>query len=113
MCVADIFLTHFKTYAQIIKRSAFNSLKKLKRVKFPQSLLEIEDYAFADCPELVSAYLPPKLTRLGEQVFFGCRNLEDVRIGDVENVGGEVFYGCYKLVPEEIKVRSREEEAMG
>lgn len=54
-----------------IKADAFMG-KRLKNVSFPESLLEIGDYAFFSCPNLTGVILPASLSELGNGAFDNC-----------------------------------------
>ncbi len=98
-----------------IGASAFDSCENLERVSFPESLIQIEAFAFAYCRKLAEYTLPPKLESLGQESFrwsaiktvtipgsvtfldngfCNCPNLKTVRIEGDPNAPGYV-YGSY------------------
>ena len=44
----------------------------------PASIKELESYAFSECDSLRNAVLPANGNMLGELIFSGCRNLEEI-----------------------------------
>jgi hypothetical protein len=52
----------------------------MKSIKIPDSIVELESYAFAGCSSLESAELPANNHLLGELIFTGCHNLKEIRI---------------------------------
>lgn len=62
------------------------------QVEFPSSLLQIEERAFADCPELTSVWLPEQLEEIGREAFAGCVKLRKVFIPkSVVEIGENAF----------------------
>jgi hypothetical protein len=52
----------------VIGREAFRAAKSLEKIVIPESVVEIGDRAFFDCPRLNIPALPEDL-RLGDKVF--------------------------------------------
>ena len=52
-----------------IAAKACSGLDVLSSVLFPDTLTEIDDYAFADCPYLQTIVIPTTVTDLGEHIF--------------------------------------------
>ena len=69
--------THYDVPAGVehIARAALCN-EYLQTVSLPMGLIEIEDFAFANCSRLQSIVLPLTVRELGEQVFDGCVSLE-------------------------------------
>ena len=64
------------------------------------SLTEIPKKAFENCTSLRSVKLPPTVTKIAEDAFSGCRNLEEITgLSDcsITEIGTDAFYGCSKL----------------
>lgn len=99
-----------------IKKSAFYDNRNIVTVVLPESLLEIEEYGFANCTKLKSINLNvvkeigakafdncrelehielDNISVIREGTFYGCRNLEEVRFGNVELIEDNAFYGYY------------------
>ncbi|MBQ7295349.1 MAG: fibronectin type III domain-containing protein [Clostridia bacterium] len=66
-------------------------LKNLETVVLPESLVEIEDYAFYNCEKLTKIYLPSELKKIGSYALSGT-NIKQIHIPDsVETIG----YGAF------------------
>ncbi|MCM1135371.1 MAG: leucine-rich repeat domain-containing protein [Clostridium sp.] len=59
-------------------KKAFLSAKMLREIYLPESLSEIEDFAFAYCSGLEKIYLPRREISMGRGVFKGCGSLSAV-----------------------------------
>ena len=71
--------------------------------EIPESVINIDDYAFALCNNLTSVSIPDNLINIGMGVFTGCSNLTLVTIGSgVETIGEETFMNCNNLVAIEV-----------
>lgn len=64
-----------------IRKKAFLSRKDLERVKLPDTLEEIGDWAFACCGALEWVRLPGKDLRFGKAVFLECGSLTRITDG--------------------------------
>lgn len=71
--------------------------KRLAEVVIPSSVTKIEDEAFYECPNLQTAMvLGP--ADIGQEVFFGCKRLHNVYLADgVRSIGKECFAYCEAL----------------
>lgn len=77
---------------------AFWYCSYLRNVKFPSSLITIEDWAFAECWDLQSIELPSNLSTLGVGAFEGCNSLKHVSWGSsLERIQSSTFGYCYEL----------------
>ena len=68
-----------------ILHSAFKGLNNVKKIKVPNSIEIIEDYAFSDCIVLEELYLPSSIRRIGFGIISNCnriRNLEIPFVGE-------------------------------
>ena len=100
--------------------SAFFDCEKLERVVFSEGLEQIGNGAFDNCTALESVTfveglrtigaqalracpvreldLPDSLETIGEEAFFGCKNLEYLRLGpNVASIGSGAFSSCTGL----------------
>ena len=59
----------------VIGKKAFLGKKKVKKVVLPDSIKEIEDYAFANCAKLESIVICPACRTYGQGILQGCRGL--------------------------------------
>lgn len=69
-----------------IGRKAFLSNKKVQEVYLPESIAEIDDWAFAYCSSLVSVRAPRRNIAFGKGVFFECGKLDRLLVYAQENV---------------------------
>ena len=51
-----------------------------KATTFPDSVMEIECYAYYKCTELRQLVIPHSLVRIGSKAFFGCTGLESITL---------------------------------
>ena len=68
-----------------INNLAFAFCPNLEIIKFPESLISIGKYAFAECGTLKEITIPNNLQIVGEEAFSGCEGLEAVYITDLES----------------------------
>lgn len=59
---------------------AFRGGHNLTEIVIPDTVKEIQDYAFGDCEHLVSISLPDSISNLGKNPFFRCDSLEEISI---------------------------------
>ncbi|MBQ9767495.1 MAG: leucine-rich repeat protein, partial [Lachnospiraceae bacterium] len=82
---------------EVIARSAFNDVYRLENVYFPDSLREIEAYAFA-YSNLWSVTLNENITKVGDSAFRSCKNLYSVILENQSvNLVGYTFADCTNL----------------
>lgn len=74
-----------------IGAKAFLSCKSIEQLKLPDTLEEVEDWAFAHTKNLRELWLPAKKLKLGKKVFLGCESLE--KIGFTNREKGELYEG--------------------
>lgn len=64
----------------------------------PNSVIDIEGYAFDKCYGLTAVTIPNNVINIGEYAFSSCSALSSVTIGDnVAHIGGYAFSGCTNL----------------
>ncbi len=82
----------FENYqVTVIGHSVFNS-KDIKTVEMPDTIKEIQDYAFSSNYELTSVKLSKNLKVLGTNVFFNCRKLASIEFpATIEKIGVYAF----------------------
>lgn len=84
----DIESVEFPDSLRIIGEGAFSHCDKLKSIKFGNGIEKIgsqnddEGCFFAYCTELEEIEFPPSLKYLGQNAFYGCKNLKRVRFND-------------------------------
>lgn len=67
-------------------------------VTIPSSVVEIQQYAFADCTELASVTIPSSVQRIQNRAFFHCWKLFNISILGHPELGENVFSGTGFLV---------------
>ena len=107
----------------VIGKEAFKDVQCIRKVYTPDTLVKIEEYAFAnssiknalmnrskllteigayafsECKNLIQADMPVSLVSLGEYAFYYCEKLRTVQFrGDPETIGEFVFDACPKAV---------------
>lgn len=88
-----------------IGKEAFYNLAAIVEVTLPDTLLEIDDYAFARCTELTSITLPDSVVSIGEGAFIECTALVDVKMStSLEEIGDKAFYGCTAMTDFDLSV---------
>ena len=63
---------------KVIKVSDFSDCKDLKTVTLPDTLEEINGYAFENCDKLTTIKLPNSLKTIGNGAFSGCTGLKSL-----------------------------------
>ena len=70
----------------------------LTSVSLGTMMVEIDDYAFANCKSLSAIDIPASVTTIGNSAFRNCNWLTSFTIGKgVETIGGYCFAGCISL----------------
>lgn len=79
---------------------AFAFLTNLEHIELPENVVSFGMGAFRNCISLKSVEIPEKtLMRIGNDCFYGCKNLESVTIGSkVVEINGWAFRACEHLV---------------
>ena len=66
-------------------------------VVIPNTVMEIQKYAFYNCVGLKSVTVPSSVRFIREYAFYGDAKLNDIDLSCVEAVGARAFSGCTKL----------------
>ncbi|MBR4266062.1 MAG: leucine-rich repeat domain-containing protein [Bacteroidales bacterium] len=70
-----------------IDEHAFEKVRDLALVRFPNTLTRISCLAFVDCENLLRADYPSSIKQIGEDSFFGCSKLQESSIsGNVDYI---------------------------
>ncbi|MCQ2207888.1 MAG: leucine-rich repeat domain-containing protein, partial [Paludibacteraceae bacterium] len=71
---------------------------KLKSLYLPESVVELDYMAFAECPNLKEVVLPNNITKMESRIFAECENLETVSFCEnLSIVPSRCFDGCKNL----------------
>lgn len=65
-------------------------------LELPDTLINVDDYAFADCMNLIS-FNCSNLKNVGMYAFKNCVSLKDIDLSHLENVGRFGFYCCNNI----------------
>lgn len=81
-----------------INKRAFESCE-ITSVTLPNTILEIQDYAFQDCNNLTAVYLPDGITKIGIKAFAYCESIAEIRLPNNNEIviGTEAFIGLSNL----------------
>ena len=81
-----------------INEHAFADNYKLTSIIIPNSVTTIKHRAFANCKKLKSIEIPSSVTSIGCGAFNGCTGLTNVVIGNgITNISDFIFDDCYNL----------------
>lgn len=81
-----------------IDNYAFYGAKNLRRVIFGSGLRTIGDHAFDGCSSLIGADIPSKVSSIGSYAFYECKNLETVILpNSIGKVNKYTFAFCDSL----------------
>ncbi len=80
-------------------KGTFEDCAKLKTVKLPDTVKEIEARAFKNCSALQSVNMPKAISVIQSEAFEGCASLEklDFTGTSLVSLGGDLFVGCNSL----------------
>lgn len=69
-----------------------------KTTSIPKDVINIGEYAFAECKALTSVTIPDSVTSIGKLAFARCDALTSITIpNSVTNIGTSAFYNCFSL----------------
>ncbi len=78
---------------EIIDGSFINA--RVTSIDFPDSLIEIGDFSFKNCPYLEYVEFPENLKKIGTQAFIMNRQLKEVVFSNsITDICGSAFYNC-------------------
>ena len=66
------YAPQFEPGIEIIGTAAVANNKSIRELIYPNGITTIDDYAFANCPHLVSVRLPDTVTQIGKRCFYSC-----------------------------------------
>ena len=68
-----------------------------EEIILPDTITEIRESAFLQCPELKSIVIPESVKKIGTTAFAECLKLESIEFKGAETIGQAVFNGCTAL----------------
>ena len=81
-----------------IENYAFSGCKSLTSINIPNSVTNIEDSAFSGCDSLTNINIPNSVTNVEDSAFSWCKSLTNINIPDsVTNIGDYAFSDCSSL----------------
>lgn len=90
---------------KIIGQFAFYGCNNLKKINFPNNLIEIHRNAFFNATKLENVILPESLTTLWNEAFAFCNLLSNLKLNcQIESIPRGCFYGCVKLETVELPI---------
>ena len=92
-----------------IGHNAFAFNHNIKNVQIPDSVVDIESYAFQDCYNLETVKLPNGITELKNFIIYRCEKLKSIEIpASVKAIRSEAFAFCSSLgeakIPDSVEV---------
>ncbi len=83
---------------KVIFEEAFCYCEKLKEIILPDTVIKIENYAFATCKNAERVYLGARLEYIGDSAFNALGKITEIRIpASVTHIGAKAFYNTYLL----------------
>ncbi len=81
-----------------ISEYAFANCTALSSVEFPCGMVSIGSYSFAQCTALTSVAISDTVTTIGKSAFRGCTSISDIFLPDsISDIGSTAFYMCDNL----------------
>lgn len=95
---------------QIAKKAFFEEM--FTRIQLPDTILNIEAFAFANCRNLQEIYIPDSVNYIGSYAFSECFNLTHIKLpNNINSLSEMTFFGCHNLknivLPDSIKLIDR------
>lgn len=82
----------------VVGISQYSRREELARVRVPEGVRRVDDYAFYGCGNLEAVELPDTLTEIGEAAFASCGKLTELRMpAGVRVIGRNAFADCGSL----------------
>ncbi|SFC34730.1 leucine-rich repeat domain-containing protein [Ruminococcus albus] len=79
-------------------QSSVYDTSTIESLVIPDSVEEIDAYAFAECTALKKIVIPASVKEIGEHAFDGCTSLKEVIIEGSPKIGEDAFKDCDSLV---------------
>ena len=90
-----------------ILESLFWQCNNLTKVELPDTIINIDSYAFSECVNLIDVVIPNSVTNIHNNAFYGCESLREITIpNSITEVNSSVFGNCSSLakvtIPESV-----------
>jgi hypothetical protein len=98
-CLTELSIEN-ESILRKISRSALSGCDSLRSIVLPASVIEIEEFAFAECIglESCSVHKDAMLVRIGQEAFTGCFSLKSFYVPkNIEGIGANCFSKCPSL----------------
>ena len=87
-----------KTGTRVIASEAFINCNKIKKINFPDGLVNIGSRAFYQCYNLQGIDIPSSVSNIGAYAFYGCSQITSVTIPKgITHISDGVFWWCCNL----------------
>ena len=87
----------------VLRPGMFEKMESLRRVKLPESLTGMGNYAFSQCTGLTELVLPAGVRSIGSGVFQNCSGLTELELpAGLISIGESAFSGCTGLTALEL-----------
>ena len=94
----DIYFSTFRANPMCYSHNFYIHDQEIKDLVIPNTVTEIENYAFYGCSWLTSVTIPNSVTSIGESAFYGCSSLTSVTIpNSVTSIGENAFGACSSM----------------
>ncbi len=99
---------HLSNGIRRILSHSFENCTSLTDLYIPDTVTEIDEYAFAGCHRLRTIHLPSNIRKISKGMFFGCSSLTKCFLSDeIEWIEDDAFKGCTAMrkpwIPKNIK----------
>ena len=77
---------------------AFAECQELSHIEIPKTVTCIGNGAFKNCKQISSIFIPDTVTQIGYEAFYYCQNMSELDIpSSITSIGSEAFRGCSQL----------------
>ncbi|MBQ7322682.1 MAG: leucine-rich repeat protein, partial [Clostridia bacterium] len=102
----DLFMP-LESLVRVVEDAHLYMPRDVRKIRVPESWVEINGNAFKDCTSLSSITIPESVTKIGRSAFEGCTSLSSITIPEgVTKIGRSAFKGCTSLssitIPESV-----------
>lgn len=78
--------------------SGFDGCENLKDIYIPNTVVKVDNFAFANCINLEKLNLPNGIVEIGDYAFYNCKSLKEIVIpNSVKVIEQAAFLDCKKL----------------